>query len=130
MEIGALPRSDGGLHVTVAVVPDTLARTDCGAPGARRTGFGCADDDGDGLGLDDGDGLGDAEGVGEGDGDAVGDGLGAGAEPTGTKVATALRAALIETVQVVDDPLHAPVQPAKSAAGFGTASRVTVCVVG
>lgn len=120
--MGALPRSDGGLQVTSAVVPSTRARTDSGAPGARETGCGNTGDDADGLGLAVGDGL----GLADGEGDGLGEGLGAGADPTGTKVATALRAALIETVHVVDDPLHAPVQPAKSAAGFGTASSVTV----
>ena len=84
------------------------------------------------VGVDDAVGVGVAEAEGEGVAEALADGLGEGVAtvPAGAKDAMALRALVIDTVHVVAKPVQAPVQPAKSAAGLGTASSVTVCVVG
>ena len=84
----------------------------------------------DAVGVGEADGDADAEGVGEAEALADGVGDGVATEPAGAKEATAVRAALIVTVQDVAKPVQAPVQPAKSAAGLGTASNVTVWVVG
>ena len=122
----------GGSHSTVACVPETTATTEVGGPGGRGVvgtpGPGFTVGVGVGVGVADGE----ADADGEGDAEELADGVGEGVTtvPAGTKVAIALRALLIVTVQDVVKPVHAPVQPPKSAAGFGTACRVTVCVVG
>lgn len=135
---GAVPESVGAFQLTFADRPVTTAETEVGAPGARDVDGGVGVGVGLGTGLGPGPAVAVGVGVGVGDADAdglgeavgVGVGVGAGAEPSGTKVATALRAALIVTVHVVAAPEQEPVHPPKSAAGLGTASSVTVCVVG
>ena len=84
------------------------------------------------VGVDDALGVGVADAEGEGVAEELAEGVGEGVTtvPAGAKEAMALRALLIDTVHVVAKPVQAPVQPAKSAAGFGTASKVTVSVVG
>ena len=111
----------------MACVPETDADTEVGGPGGRGVGT-----PGPAVGVGVGVGVGVADAEGEGVAEELAEGVGEGVttEPAGAKEATALRALLIVTVHDVARPVHAPVQPAKSAAGLGTACSVTVCVVG
>ena len=130
----------------MACVPETDATTDVGGPGGRgvvgtpgpgpAVGVGVGVSVGVGVaeaeGVAEAGGVAEAEGVAEGVAEELAEGVGEGVttEPAGAKEAMALRALLIATVHDVAKPVQAPVQPAKSAAGLGTACSVTVCVVG